>query len=127
MTDREAWQKCLGEIISSLSNIVRQAVDETPHRESIDRSECMKSVMRIRAAVDEYGAAIAQRTEPKPCCGEWMTCQEQCLPLAQRWRSEALRLMDQPQQPCECRVGECESKQDRLCRMTVEIREGGNQ
>lgn len=30
-------------------------------------------------------------------------------------------------QPCGCREGECESKPDRECRMTREIREGGHQ
>ena len=32
-----------------------------------------------------------------------------------------------PAQPCECRVGECESKPDCLCRMKQEIQEGGHQ
>jgi len=32
-----------------------------------------------------------------------------------------------PAQPCGCRVGECESKPDRLCRMLQELQEGGHQ
>jgi hypothetical protein len=46
----------------------------------------------------------AQEPVAEPCCGEWMTCQKRCVPLAQRWRSEALRLMGQPAQEPALRV-----------------------
>ena len=38
-----------------------------------------------------------------------------------------LEILVPPLAPCGCREGECESKPDRLCRMTQEIREGGHQ
>lgn len=38
-----------------------------------------------------------------------------------------LEILVHPLPPCGCRGGECESKPDHECRMTVEIREGGHQ
>lgn len=51
-------------------------------------------------------------------------------PVAERGQPFALYAappVEQKAEPCNCRIGECESKPGKLCRMTVELKTGGQQ